>query len=269
MPMKKPIALILSLCLLLTPILPALAAEMSELNATDAFSAKVKRVMTIMPPSDYATHRYCVQQGAATDGTYAYFVLENQDQGLGSIWKVSLADWRVVDCAFELPIDHGNDMTYNPNTGLLVVVHNKPNYDTISMVDPQTLTVVDSRVLPYRMYGIAYSAERDQYAIGLSGSYDMVILDGEFNEVARYSGVDSGLVRQGMDCDENFIYFAQNSEDDLVNVIMAYDWSGQFVTQVKVKNMQEIEAMFHVGSDYYLAFHSGGTYLYRITLNRE
>lgn len=267
--MKKPAAFLAAFCLTLALTLPALAAEMSELNATDAFSAKVKRMTTLTPLSDYAYHRYCVQQGAATDGTHAYFILENQDQGLGSIWKVDMTDWHVVERAFELPIDHGNDMTYNPNTGLLVVVHNKPNYGTISMVDPQTLTVVDSRVLPYRMYGIAYCAERDQYAIGLSGSYDMVILDGDFSEVASYPGVDSGLVHQGMDCDEHFIYFAQNSDDDLVNVIMAYDWSGQFITQVKVKNMQEIEAMFHVGSDYYLAFHSGGGYVYRITLNRE
>lgn len=243
--------------------LPGLS--MSQLNDTDSFKAHLLPVLTINP-----TDGYSVQQGAATDGEYAYFILENQKENLCSIWKVDMDGWKVVDSAFELPLDHGNDMTYNADTDRLVVCHNKPHYSWVSIINPDTLELEQTIPTTSGMYAIAYSAERDQYVIGLAGTYNHAILDSSFKYVKKYNGVDTGLTKQGMDCDENFIYFPQYKGSDGENIIMVYDWEGNFVNRIELqKNLQEVETLFHDGEDYYAAYYSDRSHAYRLKLTKE
>ena len=244
-------------------------ATLRDLNSTDSFTIRLERVLRITGEEGKDTYHYNVQQGACTDGAYGYFILESQAVFKGSIWKVDLTDYQVVDKAFGLEIDHGNDIAYNPKTKSLIVANNKPNYQTLTFVDPETLAVTGSVTLQRKMYSVCYEESRDQYVVGISGSYDFAVLDGEFSEVAYYSGQDTGLVKQGMDCDSQYIYFPQNSQDETVNVIMVYDWEGNYINQIKVKSFQEIESMFHVGEDVYIAFTGGGSHVYRASLTKE
>ena len=269
--MKKMFALMLALCLLIS-CLPATAEgvlTMKDLNTTDAFVISLKRVARLTPPYTMEYKNYHVQQGAATDGKYAYTILENQADNLCSIWKLDLSDFSVVDTRYALELDHGNDMAYNPLLNQLLVVHNKPRYTRVSFVDPETLEILDVKTMPYQIYCMAYEPSRDQYVIGISGKYDFVILDNEFKKVQRFKGVNTGLVKQGVECDENYIYFPQCTSDATKNVIMVYDWEGNFVTQIRVKSFQEIESLFHVGDDWYITFNASGSYIYKATLKLD
>lgn len=269
--MKRILSLLVFACLL-TGCFSAGAEEgltMKDLNTTDAFVMSLKRVARLSPPYTMANKHYHVQQGAATDGKYAYTILENQVDSLCSIWKLDMNDWSVMETKYELELDHGNDMTYNPVLGQLLVVHNKPRYTRVSFVDPATLEILDAKTMPYQIYSMAYEPTRDQYIIGISGSYDFVILDKNFKRVQRFKGINTGLVKQGVDCDENYIYFPQCTENAAKNVIMVYDWEGNFVTEIRVKAFQEIESLFHVGDDWYITFNASGSYIYKATLERE
>lgn len=270
--MMKRILALLVLFSLLAACFPALAEgelTMKDLNATDAFVISLKRVARLSPPYTMEHKHYHVQQGAATDGKYAYTILENQVDKLCSIWKLDLNDFSVSEIKYGLDLDHGNDMTYNPVLGQLLVVHNKPRYTRVSFVDPATLEILDAKTMPYQIYSMAYEPVRDQYIIGISGSYDFVILDKDFKRVQRFKGTNTGLVKQGVDCDENYIYFPQCTSDATRNVIMVYDWEGNFVTQIRVKSFQEIESLFHIGDDWYITFNAGGSYVYKATLEYD
>ena len=270
--MKKRIAAFAAfICMLLQAL--TVTAEggltMKDLNTTDAFSMSLKRVARLSPPYTMEHKHYHVQQGFATDGEYAYSILENQVDKLCSIWKLDLKDWSVSEIQYGLDLDHGNDMTYNPVLDQLLVVHNKPRYTRVSFVDPGTLEIQGAKTMPYQIYCMAYEPSRDQYVIGISGKYDFVILDNEFKKVQRFKGVNTGLVKQGVECDENYIYFPQCTDDAMKNVLMVYDWEGNFITQIRVRAYQEIESLFHIGDDWYIAFNANGSYIYKATLEYD
>ena len=59
------------------------------------------------------------------------------------------------------------------------------------------------------------------------------------------------------------IYFPQNNKDCTVNQIVIYDWDGNYINTVRVGSFQEIEDVFHVGDDLYIAFNASGSYVYQ------
>ncbi|MBO4378134.1 MAG: hypothetical protein J5889_04175 [Clostridia bacterium] len=262
------VAFVLVVCMVLCAV-PALAEEitLSNMDLSNPIKAGLKKIVSLTGEDTREHRHYHVQQGSCTDGKYAYMILESQTDYKGSLWKVDLTDGHVIQNVYGLPIDHGNDMTYNPKTGLLIVVHNKPNYDTISMIDPETLEIVETRKLTHNMYSITYNETRDQYVIGISGSYNFIVLDADFNDVAFHTGRDTGLVKQGMDCDDRYIYFPQNSKDNSINRIQVYDWEGNYIDYIRVAAYQEIESMFHIGDDLYICFNASGGYLFKATLD--
>lgn len=266
--LKKLFALMMA-ALLLCAALPAMAEDaltLADINAEDNYLIKLRRVASLTPPDEAATRNYYVQQGATTDGEYAYMIMENQKESLCSIWKVSMETWEVANVAYGLELSHGNCMAYHPERGQLVVVHNKPRYNVISFVDPETLEIVEDVELGFRVFSMAYNPNSDQYVFGLSGGYDFVITDGEFNVIKTCTAQNTGLVTQGVDCDDTYIYFPQCSKDSTVNQLVVYDWEGNYVNTVRVSAFQEIEDIFHVGDKVYIAFNARGSYVYEATL---
>ncbi|MCQ2453391.1 MAG: hypothetical protein MJ136_02265 [Clostridia bacterium] len=264
--MKKLISLLLVLLLLC----PAVLAEDTLFGVIEPdvnYKITLTRKAVLKGGDTFKTMNYHVQQGSATDGTYAYFVLEDQHQSLGSIWKVDMSTWKVVDTMYDLPIDHGNDMTYNPGKHQLVVVNNKPHYNTLTFIDPDTLTIIETKKLTADMYAIAYNPASDRYVIGLSGSWNFMITDGEFNVQHLCIGKDTGLVKQGVECDDSYIYFPQCKSDNSINQLVVYDWEGNYVNTIRVSAYQEIESLFHNENGTYIAFNASGSSIYEAKLN--
>ena len=165
--MKKLLTLALCAIMAMLCVLPSSLAEetikLTDVTAEGTYLAKLTRLSRMC--SEGLKDHYKVQQGSATDGTYAYFVLESQIDYKGSLWKCDLNTWEVLDVKYGLEIDHGNDMTYNPNTNQLIVVNNKPRYNTITFIDPQTLEITGTKQLAVNMFSIAYNETRDQYVV--------------------------------------------------------------------------------------------------------
>ena len=158
---KKITALLLSLLLLcLTAAAFAAEAALTLRDVTPGGNYKIKLTRRIMlsPPNELATRNYHVQQGATTDGEFAYMIMENQADHLCSIWKVNMQDWTVADTVYGLDLSHGNCMAYHPARKQLVVVHNKPRYNTLSFVDTDTLQIAETVQLNQDMYAIGYCA---------------------------------------------------------------------------------------------------------------
>lgn len=206
---------------------------------------------------------YDVQQGACTDGTYAYMVLENQkildDAGNQVSWdviyKIDMSTWEVVDQTEPLYLDHANDMTYNSKTNQLLVIHCYVNTNRISVIDADTMEFVESFDIDYGMFSICYNESRDQYVIGIKSTYDFAILDSDFKMVNNFIGVDPGYTKQGMDCDDDYIYFVMYED----NSLLCYNWNGVYCGCYRLKGLpQESEAMFNTNGNYYVTFYQGG-----------
>ena len=240
-----------------------------DISADASLAFSLSRVKVLTPPDTDEYRAYYVQQGCCTDGTYAYAILENQVIDRCSIWKMDMSDWSVVKTEYALQLDHGNDITYHAGWNQLVVAHNKPNYTRLSFVDPETLQVVATREMPVKMYAISYEPTRDQFVIGISNTYNFVVTDGELNVLGWYRGEDTGLIKQNIDTDENYIYFSQWNNKSDKNFVQVYDWEGNFITSIRVKGYQEIESVFHAGEKWYIAFYARGSHIYEARLEYD
>ena len=197
--------------------------EMVDLiNNKDSYFTKQKQVLVVPRVNEFR-----IMQGGCTDGKYCYFAMNNNDVN-AIICKYDMKTWKLVKRSLSLPIDHSNDICYNPDTGKLIVVHNAPNRNKISIVDPDTLTIDKTMTIGHQIFSMSYNQSRKQYVIGLSGGQNFAILDENFQNPKIYHVKSTGYTTQGVECDDDFIYFVQYNQ----NVIMIYNWSGKLVTRV-------------------------------------
>ena len=211
---------------------------------------------------------YRQAQGGCTDGEYMYFVMNDtkSENSMTLIYKFRINAKKPEQVSEPLQLDHANDMTYNPKTGQLIVVHNAPNKKKISFVDPQTLTVTGTGEVPNKIFSMQYNESRDQYVVGLAGGQNFALLDSEFQTVAKYEVESTGYTTQGVDADDDYIYFIQYNE----NVVVIYDWEGQRIAVIPVKLTGcEPESIFHADGKFYIGVAAGGLACYEIVLQEK
>ena len=113
--------------------------------------------------------------------------------------------------------------------------------DKVAVVDPDTLELLETKQIPQRHFSIAYCPERHRYVAGKSRTYDLALLDDEFAPVALLPGVE-GYVKQGLECDDRYIYFFQTGTD--ANWIFVFDWDGALIHKIAVPMVGESENLF-------------------------
>jgi len=208
---------------------------------------------------------YCVGQGAASDGTYAYFVLRTRGDGDAVIAKYRLDNGSFVARSEPVHVFHGNDMTYDSAKNLLVISHGSSEGKILTTMNPDTMTVVEQSVsIPVGSGAITYSVEKNKYAISQGGK-TLYIATPEFKVERSFSRTPtSGYTAQGMGSDEDFIYFPMSGSED--NILMTYTWTGEYVTDVHIPTTSESESMFWVNGNYYVSFYKSGSgaWLYRL-----
>lgn len=241
----------------------------TKLEGEKEYQSVMNQVLKIHPLDDW----YC-QQGACTDGKYGYFILVGrkfaQDE-TGKIVKVDLSTWETVAISDALPTYHSNDMTYNPTTGKLYVVHNKPQRTKVSVIDPETLTVENIVTLGQEIYCMSYSPERGQYVIGHSSTDSTFsILDQDFSHVKLLRGPVTGHLTQGCDADGNYIYAVRSEKDnDKGNKIFLFDWNGKGQGSVLLSEQTEAENMFHIDELWYISFFDSGNTCFETIAYKE
>ena len=195
-----------------------------------------------------------ILQGGGTDGKYLYLAMVTpkvdgyQD---GHIIKLEPESGKIIKISERMKIDHANDITYNPKMGKLLVVHNVPHCQWLSVIDPETLEldrIIDMPGIP--VFSISYNEKRDCYAVGRSNGQDIGILDADFKLIHHYDAVNTRYITQGMTSDDDYIYYVQHA----VNCIMKYDWEGNFIEYLPLsKRSGEPENIWFVNGKFYMA----------------
>ncbi len=202
-------------------------------------------------------------QGAATDGKYAYVVMKKKtgDRETDRIVKIDMATWEIVAESEEMPLDHANDMTYDPVNKILIVTNMYNNI--VSTINPEDLKLIEQKKLPYGTWATGYVDGASRYTFLAYGSPSgLVVTDTDFNPIFSAPHADStGYVGQGMDADSKFAYVPlspNTGKSD--NIIQIYDiTTGEHLGNISVATKMESESMFHVGDDYYIHFNSSGS----------
>ena len=222
----------------------------------------VKLVEAVRCP---AIGEYCVAQGAASDGTYVYFLLRTAADGDAIICKYTLDTGEYVAQSEPVYVFHGNDMTYDKAKNLLYISHGSTEGKILTSMDPDTMTVVDKKITIAAGSGaITYSVATDRFAISQGGS-TLHIFDGELKLITSYSRrTGLGYTAQGMGSDEKYVYFPMSGSED--NIFEVYDWNGNYADTVHIPTKWESETMFWVNDTYYINFNRSktGAHLYRL-----
>lgn len=261
--MKRILCAVMSL--MLTLVLIAAMIPLAAAQEKETFYATSKLVaLKSNIEKDAGMNSYATAQGACSDGKYAYFAVQS---GATVILKYDLTTWRLKKKSDRLlSLGHANDLTYNGKENTIVVANNAPDYDRLTLVDPDTLKVTGTVKLSIKVYSIAYNETLDRYVAGISGGYDFAVLDSSFKVLKKYKGVNTGYLRQGCDCDDDYIYFPQSNNQ---NLVVIYDYSGKHVATVSLGHSYEAENLFHAGSSFYTTLHYYGNFVYRVGLSDQ
>lgn len=192
-------------------------------------------------------------QGGGTDGRYGYYLmLETLDSGDGrtKLVKVDLESWEIVAEVHDLELGHANDLTYDPRQNRLIVTPCGPK---LYVLDADSLAVTEALTLDTQQYSLEYHPGKDRYVAGISNSYDGAVLDGSFQLLQTHTGVFNRGVRQGMTCDDNYIYYLRYGTSN--NYIVVYDWEGNYITCLTLPMVGEAENLFIRGDKFILGVH--------------
>lgn len=210
-------------------------------------------------------------QGGCCDGEYYYSCIikynqKDETQNRTLIRKYDMKTWKVVKTSKETYFGHSNDMCWNSKLGQLIVVHNTPEAKVISFVDRDTLEVVKKVTLDRGIYSLSYCAERNQYVAGYGNTENVVIYDENFNPVRIITANVTGYVRQGNACDRDYIYMVYH----LKNVLMVYDWDGNFVNCIDFNLPSGCEPEhIDVDGDSFIVGTNGTKRIFRMTIAPE
>lgn len=226
-------------------------SKKDDLGDNKFYTADSKKLFTI---SKYDI--YNIAQGACSDGTYVYGVIKNAEDSGAVISKHLLADGSFVARSEVLKLGHGNDMTYDSKNNRLVVAHGQKEGMILTLVDAETLAFIEDINIEAGAGAISYNEQRDCYAISQGGK-TLHFLDSNFELIKSMTRSDSfGYTAQGMGSDNKYLYFPMSGRDD--NILVVYDWEGNYITKVVVPVKMESESMFWVNGKYYIAYNSGG-----------
>ncbi|MDD6043913.1 MAG: hypothetical protein PUB87_09270 [Eubacteriaceae bacterium] len=209
---------------------------------------------------------YDTVQGGCTDGTFAYYLMYNRRIESCKLAKVRLSDGTVEAVSLPLPVDHGNDITYNPNTRELIVSNCRVHINRFTVINADTLKVVRKSdvTIPQNIAGfcaITYDPESDTYISVTKGKIGFAVMDSDFKikKLIPMTGKPKGYIWQSLDSTENYLLAGLSPKagsGNRYNIIAVFDRQGRLITSIQLLESLELENVFHVGTRFYTAYYS-------------
>lgn len=200
-------------------------------------------------------------QGACTDGKYLFRALVANDDEPTWLQKIDLETGKVVLERKDLVLGHANDMTYA--RGALYIAHSSST-NILYKVDPEHFTLLETIKLGLSIWGISYCPENDLFILAGVGSAYLSVYYPDFKFMYRIKPINPyyGLVRQGIFCDQNYIYVSLDNaygavlDNQMGSRIMVYTWNGIFVKSIFL-GIKEIEWSFPLNGQMYIGTYEG------------
>lgn len=200
-------------------------------------------------------------QGACTDGLYIYAAYVKEDSAATMIKKFDINTGALISQVTRNSFGHANDMTYRD--GHLYIAHSSST-STIYKVNCETLDLVETFNVASTIWGITYDETNDLFIVGNVGAAYLSVYYPDFSFMYRIKPQNAftGLVRQGLSCDSNYIYinldnaYGALKDDSAGSRIMVYTWNGMFIKSIYL-NIKEIEWAFPHNGKMYIGTYEG------------
>ena len=257
--------------------------KLSDRSTQAAYTGHSLRELIGEPNSGYA-----VAQGAATDGTYAYYMLASSTTQMGRVLKIRLSDGAVVGRGPVIAIHHANGMTYDSKRKKLVAVGYGAYRHNLSIINPDTLQLEDNKTLGYKnadkFSGMPSGAQNNGIAaISYIPKYDVYVArsrgkvsghpettgsannniwvfnaepdkdTGNLEAIGHiYTKVTGAYPEtyQAMDADEKYVYFLLSpGSGQRRNIILALDWNSENLQPVLNGDAEFVDYMWKCNND--------------------
>lgn len=225
------------------------------------------------------TGEYTPQGACLIRGTnYLVRALVKDDAEPTKLQKIDKTTGQVVLERADTSFGHANDMTYNQTDGFLYIAHSSST-STVYKVNPDTLELVDTLNFGPAIWGLAHEPVNNVYALGNVGATYLSVYNNskgkpDFMYRLKPQNAFSGTVRQGVDCDSNYLYTALDNaygaviENDKGSRVMVYTWNGMFIKSLFI-DIKEIEFIAVESKDEYKKTFYIGTYEGRDVKNQK
>ena len=222
---------------------------------------------------------YDTLQGACANKGYAYLTLYNRDVEKCKIVKVDLATLTVVKVSKKLPIYHANNLTYNTRKNLIVATCCRVKDKRVVFINPKTLKVTKKKNIKltkkvkglpksvrkkYKGFtAIAYNEQKNCYVGRLRNDNNVIIFDGNMKprRYVKLRGKNSHLLNQGMESIGDYIFDVRSFKGlYLYNIVTVHTLDGEFAGQMVFPYGtfpgNELQCIFHDGSQFYAGFYN-------------
>lgn len=198
-------------------------------------------------------------QGGCVSGAYIFRAMVKEDDQPAIIQKIRITDGSIV-LERQHVLGHANDMFMK--NGFLYVLHSSST-NIVYKLNPETLDLLETTSNGPTRWGQAYNSVDGLDVIGPVGSaYFTVYLNGVFMYRIKPENAFSGMVRQGVFCNENYIGVVLDNaygtiiENEQGSRVMFYTWNGMFIKSVHVP-IPEIEWADYVDGILYIGTYDG------------
>ena len=207
--------------------------------------------------------KYDTLQGGTAYGNLGWFILYNRNVNKCKLAKVNMKTMEVMKVSAILNVGHGSSVAYNPNTKEVAIAHGPYSYKKVTLVDPSTLAVkrTVTLTLPRGTKGasykrsrsfvgitaLAYNREHKMYVARVKKQGNLLYLNNQLKAVKYVTlKVKGGQLYQGIDSYGDYNLVSQSPyKGGRYNKITVYDWSGKYLSTVKLCRRYEVETIFH------------------------
>ncbi|TDC29820.1 InlB B-repeat-containing protein [Kribbella albertanoniae] len=240
---------------------------------------------TLVGTAEPTSAKYTALNGGVTDGTYWYAVVTEHAKSGTKVYDsnqliktklyatspAKIATFRIRSGNHTNLLGHGNDIAYNADTKRLLIpawtnddsVQATNQGRAIRIVNPSTLAIEKTVLLPRTTTGICYDAVNNRYVGGTLNQY--YAYDSAFKQTGKSAKLAMSGLGQGIDCDQSYVYVITSPKGtQKTNRIFVYDWSFKLVRTYEHASGSESEHLTHQRGTYYLGFNIGAGRLYRL-----
>lgn len=235
------------------------------------------QVLSITSESQRACQGMCVD----SDGEYMYSAYMGGTGGNTDILKIDMSTWE-VDTTVSGAYGHCNDLCYDPVNNYIIAVYTvssalstiiRFNADTLAEVDRIDLSSVVHGIDPtYELAGITYISDLQLYCFAVAKGNTFVgllYLDSQWTMQKFTKVLTSNRTLQNIDNKDGMILISdfRVGTDDKINF---YDYNGNLINSVQGRYGYEVEAVAHVGNEYYLQYNKNSyreLAVYKATVN--
>ena len=237
-------------------------ADLTDIRLDTEYATISKLAGTITKDGNFK-----VLQGGCVTDQYAYMAVLNttdydtRDAGC-YVYKLDRKTWKIIKRSGVLMMAHANDITYNPNTNQLFVAHCYVDNTRISVLDADTLKLVDTIYTDTGIYALDYHAPTNTFIGGRGKSGTIFFKYAPNNDhrllmTGQIKPTATQMTTQGICRDDKYAYHVMFSTaaDEPYNTIIIYDLEKKTlahnvrlsISDQEPENISLVDGVFYIG----------------------